>query len=240
MSLVTEPSATEPSATRPSVAARASSRRLPGPLAALVGGAVALALGRAATTPGGSPAERLDQMAGHDLRVSATTLLVIAGFVAIVPGFWFVAATVRRRGGRGTRLGTIGSWLVLVGSTGFAVLASVDLATLAATHVSDPAAMTDFLHQLDVSPGILAVTAPALVGYFIGPFLVTLAARRSGIGPKWLPPLVLVCLVVQPVGAALGGPPVARVADLVLQLGLVVAVVLLARAVTAEGGGARH
>jgi hypothetical protein len=97
--------------------------------------------------------------------------------------------------------------------------------------------MSQLLHQLDVSLGILAVTAAALIGYFIGPFLVTLAARRSGIGPKWLPAAVLASLILQPVGAALGGPPVASVADVVLQLGLVVTVVVLARGVVASPSG---
>jgi hypothetical protein len=222
-------------------ASAAASRRWPTPLITLVAGTVAVAIGRAATTRGGSPAERLDQMAGQDLRVTTSTLLVVAGFTAIVPGLWFVASTVRRRGAhgaRGARLATIGSWLVLVGSVGFSVLASVDLATLAATHVPDQASMNEYLHQLDVSPGVLAVTAPAIVGYLIGPFLVTLAARRSGIGPKWLPAAVLGSLILQPVGAALGGPPVASVADLVLQLGLVVTTVLLAREVVAASSGA--
>jgi len=180
-------------------------------------------------------------MAGQDLRVTASTLLVVTGFTAIVPGLWFVASTVRRRdthGARGGRLATIGSWLVLVGSVGFSVLASVDLVTLAATHVPDRASMTEYLHRLDVSPGVLAITAPALVGYFVGPFLVTLAARRAGIGPKWLPAAVLASLILQPVGAGLGGPPVASVADLVLQLGLVVTLVLLAREVVAAASGA--
>ena len=222
-------------------AARTSTRhRWPTPLLVLLAGTVALAVGRATTTRGGSPAERLDQMAGQDVRVTAATLLVVAGFTAIVPGLWFVASTVRRRrahGAGGARLATIGAWLVLVGSIGFSVLASVDLATLAATHVPDRASMTDYLHQLDVSPGVLAVTAPALVGYFVGPFLVTLAARRSGIGSRWLPAAVLVSLVLQPVGAALGGPPVASVVDVVLQLGLAVTMGLLARAVVAASSG---
>jgi hypothetical protein len=212
-------------------------RRWPAPLLALVAGTVALAVGRAATTRGGSPGQRLDQMAGQDLRVTASTLLVVAGFTAIVPGFWFVASMVRRRGARGARPASIGCWLVLLGSVGFSVLASVDLVTLASTHVADQTSMSQLLHQLDVSLGILAVTAAALIGYFIGPFLVTLAARRSGIGPKWLPAAVLASLILQPVGAALGGPPVASVADVVLQLGLVVTVVVLARGVVASPSG---
>lgn len=206
-------------------------RRAPGALIALVGGAVSLALGRATTSPGGSPLERLDQMTGVDARITASALLVIAGFVAVVPGFWFVAGAVRGRGSRGARMAAVGAWLVLVGSVCFAVLASVDLTTLAATHVPDRAAMADFLHQLDSSPGILAITAPAVLGYFVGPFLVTLAARRSGIGPKWLPAAMLASLVLQPIGAGLGGPPVARVADLVLQLGFVATTLVLSLAV---------
>jgi hypothetical protein len=224
--------------TRTRITARRPVHRMPGALVALVGGAVALALGRASTTPGGSPGERLDQMAGADVQVTASALLVVAGFVAIVPGFWFVANTVRGRGSRGARLAGVGAGLVLVGSVCFSVLASVDLATLAATHVTDHAAMAAYLHQLDVSPGILALTAPAVLGYFAGPFLVTLAARRSGIGSRWLPAAVLASLVLQPVGAALGGPPLTRVADLALQLGLVVTTVLLARAVVGASTGA--
>ena len=196
-------------------------------LVGLVAGAVLLALGRILATPGGSPGDRLHQMTGHDLQVTAAALLAIAGFTALVPGFWTVAAHVRRRG---RLLATVGAGLVLAGSVGFSVLTAVDLSTLASTHVSDPGPMRAFLHQLDVSPGILALTVPAVLGYFCGPFLVTLAARRAGFVPRWLPWAVVASLVVQPLGAALGGPALARVVDTVCQLLLVTVVTVLAAA----------
>jgi hypothetical protein len=196
-------------------------------LTALVGGAVALALGRVMSTPGGSTAERLTQMSGNDARVTASALLAILGFAGLVPGFLTVTGLVRRRG---AAVATVGAALVVLGGIGFAVLASIDLATLAATHVDDTGAMRAYLHQLDVSPGIIAVTVPAALGYFVGPFLVTLGARRAGYVPRWLPWAVLVSLFLQPVGAGIGGPGAARVLDSVLQLGLVVTTAVLARA----------
>jgi hypothetical protein len=196
-------------------------------LTSLVVGAVLLALGRVLSTNGGSTADRLHQMTGNDVRVSASALLAIAGFTALVPGFLTVAASVR---GRAALLGTIGSGLVVVGAVGFSVLAAIDLSTLAATKVSPAAPMREYLHQLDLSPGILVLTPFAVVGYFIGPFLVTLAARRAGFVPGWLPWLMLASLALQPVGVGLGGPGLAHVVDAICQVVLIAAVTVLARA----------
>lgn len=192
----------------------------------LIGGAVLLAAGRVLAGAGGTPAERLQQADGHQVQVTASVLLAVAGFAALIPGFLAVAGRVRHRG---AALATIGSGLCVVGFSGFIVLVSIDASTAAASKVSSVAAMTDFLHQLDLSPAVLAITPFAVVGYFIGPFLVTLAARRAGLVPSWLPWGILASLVVQPVGVALGGPGFAHVADSVLQLVLVAMVVVLAR-----------
>ncbi|HEY3530565.1 MAG TPA: hypothetical protein VGK78_15575 [Nocardioides sp.] len=215
---------TEP-ATRPPV-----DHRTRAGLTALVGGAVLLALSRLLTTEGGSPADRLHQMNGQDVRVTASALLAIAGFAALVPGFLTVVATVRGRGGV---LATIGGALVVLGGVGFGVLSSIDLSTLAATHVDSGQAMRDYLHQLDVSPGVLVVTPFAVIGYLIGPFLVTLAARRAGVVPPWLPWTVLASLVLQPVAAGIGGPVVAHTVDSVLQLVLIGSLCVLAQRISA-------
>jgi hypothetical protein len=201
-------------------------------LVALVVGAVLLALGRLLTTEGGSPADRLHQMHGNDPRVTVSALLAIAGFAALVPGFLTVVAAVR---GRGAVLATVGGALVVAGGIGFAVLSSIDLSTLAATHVDDVGAMRSYLHQLDVSPGVLGLTPFAAIGYLIGPFLVTLAARRAGLVPRWLPWTVLASLLLQPVAAGAGGPAVARVLDSALQLLLIGSLWVLARRVSACG-----
>jgi hypothetical protein len=66
-------------------------------LYALVAGAVLLALARLLTTEGGSPADRLHQMHGHDVRVTAAGLLAVAGFASLVPGFLTVVGLVRER-----------------------------------------------------------------------------------------------------------------------------------------------
>jgi hypothetical protein len=223
MTTITAPPAT---ATRP----RAEARTTAG-LAGLVGGAVLLAAGRLLSTNGGSPADRLHQMSGHDPQVTTSALLAIAGFAALVPGLLTVAAEVRARG---ARLATIGSGLVAVGCVGFAVLAAVDLSTLAATHVIPAAPMRDYLHQLDVSPGILVLTPFAVAGYFLGPFLVTLGARRAGFVSGWLPWGVLASLALQPLGVGLGGPGLAHVVDGICQLALVAVLTLLARATMRE------
>jgi hypothetical protein len=171
------------------------------------------------TTPGGSAAQRLHQMDGTDVRVTASALLTILGFALLTPGLLTVVATIR---GRGATLATVGGGLVVLGGVGMAVLAAVDLSTLAATHVSAGAPMTSFVHQMDVSPGILVLTPLAVVGYLIGPFLVTLAARRAGVIPRWLPWATLAVLVLQPVAAGAGGPDVTRVVDAVFQVALIV------------------
>ena len=197
-------------------------------LVSLVGGAALLAAGRLLATNGGSPADRLHQMSGHDGQVTAGSLLAIAGFTALVPGFLTVASLVRRRG---ATLATIGAALVVVGSVGFSVLASVDVSTLAATHVDPAGPMRDYLHQLDVAPGIVVLTPFAVAGYSFGPFLVTLGARRCGLVPRWLPWGVVASLVLQPVGVGLGGPGLAHVVDAACQLVLVVMTVVLVRSV---------
>lgn len=205
-------------------------------LVCLVGAAIAIAFGRVLATPGGNTAERLDQMAGQDARVVASTLLAVAGFAALVPGLLTVAAQVR---GRGATLATVGSGLVVAGGTGLAILAAVDLTTLAATHAGSAAAMRELLHQLDTSPGLLAVTAAGVAGYLTGPFLVTLAARRAGFVPRWLPWATLAVLILQPVAAGSGGPGLARVVDSVLQVALVAIIWVLARATLTHYRSAR-
>lgn len=211
--------------------ARSETGRTRAGLISLIAGAVSLALARTLTNNGGSPAERLEQLHGHDAQVTASALLAVIGFTALIPGFLVVASQVRRRG---SLLATNGSALVIVGSVGFAVLASVDASTLAASRVGSPRAMEAFLHQLDVSPIILAITPFALIGYFIGPFLITLAARRAGFAPRWLPWGVLISLIIQPVGLGLGGPAIAHLLDSACQLVLVVMTVVLARVTLAE------
>ena len=220
----------------PAVRAAVGLPAVPGGAGWLVGGALALAIGRLLTTAGGSPAQRLDQMSGRGVLVTGSVLLTVVGFTALVPGFWAVAARVRAGAGRGMRLSALGAGLVLVAAVCFGILASVDLVTLAATRVADRAAMQDYLHQLDVSPGILALTVPAMVGYLGGPFLVVFAARRARLVAGWLPWATLASLVLQPVGAGLGGPWVAHVLDAVLQLALVGVTVVLARTVLRGSG----
>jgi hypothetical protein len=201
-------------------------------LACLVVGTVLLALGRLLGTKGGSPADRLQQMSGNDARVTAGSVIAIIGFCALIPGFLAVANLVRDRG---RVIATVGSGLVVVGSVCFAVLAAVDLSTLAATHVADAAAMEDYLHELDVAPGILLLTPLAVAGYFLGPFLVTLGARRGGLVARWLPWGVLASLIVQPIGLGLGGPGLAQVVDGLCQLALVAMVTVLVRSVVDDG-----
>lgn len=195
-------------------------------LISLVAGAVVLALSRVLAADGGSPHERLSQMHGHDAQATASALLGVLGFMALIPGFLAVAGRIRRRG---SRLATVGAALVVVGCVGFAILVSVDASTLAASKVADTDAMATFLHQLDVSTIILPITPPAVVGYFVGPFLVTLGARRAGFVPAWLPYGVLASLIIQPAGAGIGGPVVAHLLDALCQLVLVVMVAILAR-----------
>ncbi|MDF1605429.1 hypothetical protein [Nocardioides sp. YIM 152315] len=200
-------------------------------LAGLVVSAVLLALGRLMTTPGGGPAERLQQMSGTDVRVTASALLTILGFVALVLGLLTVVARIR---GRGATLATVAGGLVALGGVGMSVLTAVDLSTLAATRAGPDSAMRDYLHQLDVSPGILGLTPVAVIGYLIGPFLVTLAARRAAFVPRWLPWATLGVLLLQPVAAGAGGPAVTRVVDAVFQVMLVALFWVLARCTLAH------
>ena len=197
-------------------------------LVALVGGAALLAIGRLLTTPGGSTAQRLDQMNGQDVRVTLSALLTILGFALLVPGLLTITAFVRERG---ALLATIGSGLVVLGAVGMSVLAAVDLTTLAATHAGPSSAMRELLHAMDTSPGILALTPFAVAGYLLGPFLITLGARRAGLLPRWLPWATLVVLILQPVAAGSGGPGLARVVDTLFQVALVAIFAVLARTV---------
>lgn len=207
---------------RSSTAAR--SRDLPGAVL-LVGGAACLALGRLLSTNGGSPAQRLHDMAGAQVQVTVSVLLALAGFAGLLAGLLAVVARVEGR------LARTGAVLSVAGCLGFSVLVAVDAVTAAAARVGSTAPMEEFLRQLDSSPAILGVTPFAVVGYFVGPFLVALAARRAGLVPRWLPWGVLASLVLQPVGVALQGPAFAHVADTVFQLALVAMTTELARRV---------
>jgi hypothetical protein len=203
-------------------------------MAALVAGAVAIALGRLMTTAGGDPSQRLSDAAGQDARLTASMLLATAGFAGLLAGLLGVTSQVQRRG---ATLATIGAGLTLVGCVAFSVLVSVDATTLAATHVDQASAMQSLLHQLDSSPTLMALSPFAMLGYFIGPFLVCLAGSRAGFLPRWLPFAVLACLVLQPVGAGLGGPSLARVVDSAFQLVLVGLVLVLARGTLGAAAG---
>jgi hypothetical protein len=205
-------------------------------MAALVGGAVAIALGRLMTTAGGDPAQRLSDATGQDARLTASMLLAILGFAGLLAGLLGVTAQVR---GRGSVLATVGAGLAIVGCVAFSVLVSVDATTVAATHVGQTSAMQGLLHQLDQSPTLMALTPFAMLGYLVGPFLVTLAASRAGFVPRWLPFAVLGCLVLQPVAVGLGGPSLARVVDSAFQLVLVGLVLVLARATLGAAATAR-
>jgi hypothetical protein len=196
----------------------------------LIGGAIALALGRALTNEGGSPAERLQQVSGHQAQIIASALLSMAGFAALIPGFLAVAARVQRRG---ARLATIGAGLTVLGCAVFEGMVALDeFPVVVATHSSSPAAMADLLHGLDDLPALLVLGPLAAIGYIVGPFLVSLAVKRSGRGPAWLPWGVLAALILQPIAlGAFGGPGVAKhLLDTICQLVLVVTLVALARA----------
>lgn len=203
-----------------------TARRVHYGLAALVGGAVLLAAARVLATPGGSPADRIHQMSHHDVQVTVSSLLAIAGFAALMTGLLTVASRVRRRG---AALATAGGALAVAGGVGFAVLSAVDLSTLAGTHAGPRVAMESYLSALDRSPGILVVTAFAMVGYLFGPFLVALAARRAGFAPPWLPWAILAVLILQPVAAGAGGPSLTRYVDSVFQVALIALAWVLAR-----------
>lgn len=193
--------------------------------AATVGGAVSLVAGRLLTLPGGTPEQRLDQAAGHQGQIAAELVLVVFGLVAMAGGLVAVAGTIRARG---RTLATIGAAGCLLGC-GLIVQMSLDAVYGAAARVGAPAAMTEFVRQLDASPAIAVVTPVAVVGYFFGPWLITLAARRARLVPGWLPWGVLVALPLQSVGEGLKGPFFANVADAVLQLVLVVMLAVLVR-----------
>lgn len=193
--------------------------------AALIGGAVALAVGRLLTLPGGTTAQRLAQATGHENQVAIEATLVCLGLLALMTGFLGVTARIRQHG---AAMATIGAALCMAGCA-LIVQVALDPVTAAAAHVGDSEAMLAFLTELDRSPAIVVLTPIATIGYFFGPFLVTLAARRAGLVPAWLPWGMLLSLPLQFVGESLQGPSFANIADAALQLVLVALVTVLAR-----------
>ncbi len=195
----------------------------------LIGGAVAIALARALTNEGGSSSERLQQVAGHQAQITASAMLGIIGFAALIPGFFVIVGRIQQRG---ARLATIGAVLATVGCVGFAVLVSVDsFPTVAATQASPQSGMANFLYHLDMNPGLLILGPLATLGYFFGPFLIALGAHRAGLAAKWLPYGVLGALILQPIGLVIaGGPGTAlKLLDTACQLVLVAVLAVLAR-----------
>lgn len=193
----------------------------------LIGGAVVLTLARALTNDGGTPAERLQQAAAHPTQMTASVLLAVAGFAAVIPGFLAVASRAQRRG---ALVAGFGSALCVVGFVGFAVLAATDLPTIAAAHVPAPSAAVEMVEQMDASPALAVLIPIAVAGFFFGPFLVALGTRRAGLVPAWLPWGVLVSAMLQPVALAFAGPSLTlRLVDTACQAVFVVMVTVLAR-----------
>jgi hypothetical protein len=200
-------------------------------MAALIAGAVSLTLSRALTTNGGDAADQLAQLSGHQTQMIVSILLAVLGFALLIPGYLTVAGMVGERGGL---LATIGAGLTVVGCTGFAVLASVDVPAVAATYVPDRDAMITFIERLNESAALGVVGPLAMLGLFFGPFLVLLGARRAGIVRAWLPWASLAVWVLQPVSTALSGPSTLnRLIATVCQLALVVVAAFVTRAVLA-------
>jgi hypothetical protein len=222
---MTDQTLTAPAAMAPT--ARIDRTRRGAGAVCLVGGAAGLVLARTLTNAGGTPAERLSQVAPQQTTITASALLAVLGFAALIPGFLTVAGRIRERG---AVLATVGAGLCVVGFVGFAVLAAIDaFPTVAAARVGGGTGPA-YLSALDGVGGLALIDLPAVVGFFAGPFLVALAAWRARLAPAWLPWLVLAGLVLQPVGLALAGPGAGKhVLDIACQAVLLIALVVLAR-----------
>lgn len=146
------------------------------------------------------PADRADQLTAIADAGTTATVSAIAFTLAQLPflvAFVGVAALTRDRR---PVLSAVGGVLAVLGGFGHAVFGGVAMVQLEMAADRDNVAVhADVLGAVESSPAVIFM-ALGLVGTVLGLLLLSIALWRAGVGPRWVPPLVWVFLVVEFVG----------------------------------------
>lgn len=131
----------------------------------------------------------LDALAAHPVQAQVAATLLHYGFLLFVPGFVGLLAVLRRRG---AVLGHVGVALAIVGWTSFSGFVIIDFYDLGIAQALPRAGGVALEHRIEGYGGTLAFYLPALVGAFVGPFLISLGLWRARHVGLWLPALSVV------------------------------------------------
>jgi hypothetical protein len=105
---------------------------------------------------------------------------------------------------RAPRLSLAATCLGVLGAFGHAVSAGVMLTSVVmAQDTGSRADMAALLEDYESTPGIVTFMAPGLIGTVLGLVLVAVALWRARVGPRWVPALLGVFLVVEFAGSGL-------------------------------------
>ena len=105
---------------------------------------------------------------------------------------------------RAPRLSVVATCLGVLGAFGHAVTSGVMLTSVVmAQDAGSRADMAALLEDYESTPGIIVVMAPGLIGTVLGLVLFAVALWRGRVGPRWVPALLGVFLVVEFAGSGL-------------------------------------
>ena len=167
----------------------------------LVASAVLLA-GSAVTQPQltGGPAEKLAAIASAGARADLSAVLFAVAQLPFLLGVLGFGALLRPFA---RRLAGIGTGLAVAGGIGHALFGGVSLTYLVmARESAGQAAYARLVTDIESSP-VMLVSVVGLAGTVLGLLLLSIGLFRTGVGPRWIGPVVWAFLVVEFVGGAL-------------------------------------
>lgn len=125
---------------------------------------------------------------------------------------------------RAPRLAAIGTTLAVLGAFGHALFGGVSLTyLLMASDTANHAVYAQLVSDIESSP-VMLTSVVGLAGTVLGLLLLSIALFRSGVGPRWVGPVLWAFLVVEFVGTSMS-----RYASFVSAVLLVLAFGALAR-----------
>lgn len=149
---------------------------------------------------GGGNQERLLSVASAGTPATVSALAFVTAQLPLAVGLVGVAHLARRRV---PVLASVAAVLVVVGAFGHAVYGGVNLVML--SMADDPAGLRSHAAVLDrLETGVaLPFMAAGLLATVLGLVVLGVAVWRSGVGPRWAGPALLLWVVVEFAGAGL-------------------------------------
>jgi hypothetical protein len=148
--------------------------------------------------------------------------------VAQLPFAVALVAVGNRLRPRAPRLAATGTTLAVLGAFGHALFGGVSLTyLLMASDTANRAVYAQLVSDIESSP-VMLTSLVGLAGTVLGLLLLSIALFRSGVGPRWVGPVLWVFLVVEFVGTSMS-----RYASFVSAVLLVLAFGALARTMLA-------